>query len=156
MRAQRVVEALFLIAAFFSEDVRFAYVTLVLAVLQALSPRLVPVAWVAALLWRARAPRPSDLYFDLGGTRGACAISAIMLGAGIALVHAGHVVAGYLFMALPAASFVLSPTVGFCCGCAVYVWGREILARLGIARRVPDGACDVVLDAEEEAPDHPG
>ena len=41
MRVHRLVEAGFLIAAFFSGDVRFAYVTLGLGVLQTVSARLV-------------------------------------------------------------------------------------------------------------------
>src|SRR5437899_963431 len=65
MRVQRVVEAAFLIAAFFSGDIRLAYVTLGFTVLQALSPRLVPVAvLVAAFVPAPRAHKLGDLYFD--------------------------------------------------------------------------------------------
>lgn len=38
---------------------------------------------------------------------------------------------------------VLAPTVGFCCGCAVYVGMRELLVRAGIAKRYAHGACDI-------------
>src|SRR5439155_26556513 len=73
MRVQRLVEAAFLIATFFSGDIRLAYVTLGLTALQALSPRLVPVAvLVAAFVPPPREHRLGDLYFDFAGTRGAC------------------------------------------------------------------------------------
>ncbi len=150
MRAQRLAEAFFMVAAFFSGDLRFAYVTLGLTALQALSPRLVPVALVVAAF--ARAPkehRSSDLYFDLAGTRGACAISVFVQAAGIWLVHGGHHVVGYAILSVPTASFVLAPTVGFCCGCAVYVGMRDLLARAGVVKRYANGACDIDIDTEE-------
>ena len=50
MRVQRLAEAAFMLAAIFAQDVRFAYVTLFLTVLQALSPRWVPVARAVARL----------------------------------------------------------------------------------------------------------
>jgi hypothetical protein len=154
MRAQRVVEAGFLIAAFFCGDVRFAYVTLGLTILQATSGRLVPVALaVAAFVPAPREHRLSDLYFDLAGTRGACAISVFVQAGGIWLVEHGHPTAGYMILAVPTASFVLAPTVGFCCGCAVYVAIRDVLARLGISKRYADGACDIEIDGQE-ATDH--
>lgn len=156
MRAQRLVEALFLISAFFAADVRLVYPALAFSALQTLSPRLVPVAWIASAVMPRRDPRASDLYFDLGGVRGACAVSTAMMVAGVALVHAGHPGWGFVLLAAPTASLVLSPTVGFCCGCAFYVAGREALSRLGVVRRIPDGACDVVLGADaEEAADRP-
>lgn len=145
IRAQRLVEASFLVAAFFSGDVRLAYPTLALATLQAISPRLVPVAWGLAALMPLREPRPTDLYFDLRGSQGACAASAVVMCTGIALVHAGSPAWGFLVLAMPTASFLLAPTVGFCTGCAVYVACRELGAWLGAVRRLPDGACDVVV-----------
>lgn len=150
MRLQRLVEAGFLIAAFFSGDVRFAYVTLGLAVLQTLSARLVPIALVIAAFSAApREHRLSDLYFDLGGTRGACAVSVCVMATGTWLIRGGHGVAGWLLLALPTASFVLAPTVGFCCGCAVYVALREVLAKVGVAKRYANGACDIDIDRSE-------
>lgn len=158
MRAQRLVEAGLMIAAFFASDVRFAYVTLGLAVLQAVSARLVPIALVVAAFRAApREHRLGDLYFDLGGTRGASAISVCVLAAGIWLVRGGHAALGWLLLALPTASFVLAPTVGFCCGCAIYVAIREILAKVGVAKRYANGSCDIDIDIDigrAEAPDH--
>jgi hypothetical protein len=152
MRVQRFAEAGFLIAASFSGDVRFAYVTLGLVLLQALSGRFVPVALaVAAFVPAPREHRLSDLYFDLTGTRGACAISVVVLSTGIWLVEHAHRTAGYIVLAMPTASIVLAPTVGFCCGCAVYVAMRDVLVRLGISKRYPDGACDIDIDGQETA-----
>jgi hypothetical protein len=152
MRAQRFVEAGFLIAAFFAGDIRLAYVTLGLTILQAISGRLVPVALaVAAFVPAPREHRLSDLYFDLKGTRGACAISVFVQAAGIWLVERPHPTAGYVILAVPTASFVLAPTVGFCCGCAVYVAMRDVLARFGISKRYADGACDIDIDGQETA-----
>ena len=143
-----------MVTAFFSGDVRFAYVTLGLAVLQTVSARLVPVALGVALFSAApREHRLSDLYFDLGGTRGACAVSVCVMGTGIWLVRAGHGIVGWLLLAFPTASFVLAPTVGFCCGCAVYVAMREVLAKLGVAKRYANGACDIDI-GRTEASDH--
>lgn len=143
MRVQRFVEALFLIAALFTSDMRFAVVTLGLSILQTLSPRLVPIALVVALVERPRPRSVSDLYFDLGGTRGACAISVVVQTAALLLVHGGHRVPGLLLLAVPTASFLLSGTVGFCAGCAIYVMGREMLARFGLLERFAEGAADV-------------
>ncbi len=150
MRAQRLVEAGFLIAAFFTHDIRFAYATLALTLLQAVSPRLVPVALSVALF--VPAPREhllGDLYFDFSGTRGACAISTVVQLAAIWLVRAGHDAAGYVILAVPTASFLLSPTVGFCCGCAVYVAGRHVLVKLGLAKRYANGTCDIRIDGTQ-------
>jgi len=150
MRLQRLVEAGCLIATFFTGDLRFAYVTLALTVLQALSGRLVPVAVaVAAFVPAPREHRLSDLYFDLAGVRGASAISVFVQAGGLWLVRAGHEALGYLILAVPTASFVLSPTVGFCCGCAVYVGLREIFVRLGVTKRCANGACDITIDGSE-------
>jgi hypothetical protein len=150
MRVQRVVEAAFMLAAFFTDDVRFAYVTFALVVLQGISPRLVPVALAVSAVVRPREGHDlSDLYFDLAGTRGACAMSAVVMAAGIALVRAGWHTAGFLVLAFPTTSLVLAPTVGFCAGCAVYVIMRDGLSRLGVVKRCADGACDVDVDREE-------
>ena len=46
-------------------------------------------------------------------------------------------------------SFVLAPTVGFCCGCAVYVGLRDVLVKLGAAKRYANGACDINIDGSE-------
>ena len=48
MRVQRMVEGLLLLTTFFTGDMRPAYVVVVLTGLQALSPRLVPVALVVS------------------------------------------------------------------------------------------------------------
>ena len=155
MRVQRSVEAAFLIAAFFTGDVRFAYVTLGLSVLQAISGRLVPVALAVALFTPARRTHElSDLYFDLKGTRGACAISMFVQLGGIALVHAGRTAMGFMVLTIPTASFVLAPSVGFCCGCALYVISGDALARLGVVKRHADGACDVDIGRTDQAPGH--
>ena len=149
MRVQRSVEAAFVVAAIFTGDVRLAWVTFVLTALQVLSPRLVPVALAVASVVRPRQDhRLGDLYFDLTGSRGACTVSLVVQAVGLWLVHGGHIGWGMLALALPAASFVLAPTVGFCCGCAVYVLARDLLARLGMTTRCADGACDVDVGQE--------
>lgn len=154
MRAQRTVEAVFILLAFFTADVRYAYVTFALTGLQAISGRLVPVALaVAAFVPAPRAHRLSDLYYDLDGTRSACAVSMLVQAAGIWLVRTGHEVAGYFTLAVPTASFVLAPTVGFCCGCAIYVGLRELLAKLGVRKRCADDVCDVEIGVPQ-APGH--
>jgi hypothetical protein len=155
MRVQRVAEAAFLVAAFFTGDVRWAYVTFAFTVLQAVSPRLVPVGLVVAALVPRRAEHAlGDLYFDFAGTRGACAISVFVQAGGIALVRGGHPALGFLILAIPAASFVLAPSVGFCCGCAVYVGLRGLFARLGWVKRYANGACDVDVDRAKAAHGH--
>jgi hypothetical protein len=149
MRVQRIVEAAFLVAAFFTGDLRFAWVTLALTVLQVFSPRLAIVAVVVGLFVRPRSTHAlGDLYFDLAGSRGACIVSVVVQAIGLWLAHAGHYAGGMLVLALPTASFVLAPTVGFCCGCAVYVLARSALAKLGLAERIADGACDVHVGQE--------
>src|SRR5258706_15889659 len=83
MRGQRPTEAAFLLAAVLTQDVRFAYVTFAFSALQAISPRWVPVARAVARLVRFRGEhRIGDLYFDLGGSRGASAISVLAQAAG--------------------------------------------------------------------------
>jgi hypothetical protein len=153
MRVQRLVEAAFIISALFTQDVRFAYVTFALTVLQALSPRWAPVALGVAWLVRFRGEhRISDLYFDLGGSRGACIISIFVQSAGLVLVWAGHPTWGFIVLAFPAASFLMAPTLGFCAGCWFYVLGRDWLARHGGLKRGSNEFSDITVDGE--SPSH--
>lgn len=150
MRVQRLAEAGFLLAAVFTQDVRFAYVTFVLTLLQAISPRwaLVArgVAWVVRFSGQHRI---GDLYFDLGGSRGACAISVVVQAIGLALAHAGFAAAGFIVLTVPTASFLIAPTLGFCAGCWFYVLGRDWLARRGWLKRGFDDHHDIAVDGEE-------
>lgn len=147
MRGQRIVEAMLLLATIFSGDLRFAYVALALTALQAVSPRLALVGLVIALFSRAPAHHKlGDLYFDLGGSRGACLISALMQSAALAVASSGHDAIGRVLLALPTASFLLLPTLGFCAGCWFYILGRDVLARVGLVPKNVEGACDVRLD----------
>jgi hypothetical protein len=155
MRVQRVVEAAFLVVALFARDIRFAYVTVGLAAPQILSGRFAFVALaVAALRKPAPGRRLGDLYFDLRGSQGACAAAVVVMSAAIALVRGGHEALGFGLLTLPTASFLLSPTMGFCTGCAVYVAVRALLARIGLAKRFADGVCDVDIDRKEAPPGH--
>jgi hypothetical protein len=136
MRVQRLTEAAFLLAALFTQDVRWASVTLVLTLLQALSPRWVPVArGVARLVRFGGQHRIGDLYFDLRGSRGACAISAVVQVAGIGAIAAGWQTVGFVILTVPTASFLMAPTLGFCAGCWFYVLGRDWLSRRGLLPR---------------------
>jgi hypothetical protein len=149
MRVQRLTEAAFLVAAIFSQDVRFAYVTFALTVLQVLSPRWVPIARMVARLVRFRGEhRIGDLYFDLDGIRGACALSVVVQGIGLGLVLAGWPTAGFIVLAVPTASFLIAPTLGFCAGCWFYVLGRDWLARHGWLKRGSDDFNDLTVDGE--------
>ena len=149
MRVQRLAEAAFLLAAIFSQDVRFAYVTLALTALQALSPRWVPIAQVVARLVRFRGDhRIGDLYFDLQGVRGACVLSLVVQLIGLALVEAGQPVAGFMVLTVPTASFLMAPTLGFCAGCWFYVLGRDWLARHGWLKGGFDDFSDITVDGE--------
>jgi len=149
MRVQRLTEAAFLVAAIFSQDVRFAYVTFALTILQVLSPRWVPVARPVARLVRFRGEhRIGDLYFDLDGIRGACALSVVVQGIGLGLVLAGWPTAGFIVLAVPTASFLIAPTLGFCAGCWFYVLGRDWLARHGWLKRGSDDFNDLTVDGE--------
>jgi hypothetical protein len=155
MRVQRLAEAGFMLTAIFTQDLRFAYVTLCFIALQALSPRWVPIARVVArLVPRPREHRIGDLYFDLDGTRGAAAISAVVQMTGIGLVWMGHALAGFVVLTIPAASLVMAPTLGFCCGCWFYVLGRDVLARTGWLRSNFDGHGDIAI-APDDGPDQP-
>jgi hypothetical protein len=147
MRVQRLVEAAFLIAAIFTQDERFAYVTFASTVLQAISPRWVPIARLAARLMRFSGRHHlGDLYFDLGGSRGACAISVVVQAAGLALIAHGHATAGFVVLTVPTASFLMAPTLGFCAGCWFYVLGRDWLVRRGWVRRSFDAQHDIAVD----------
>jgi hypothetical protein len=149
MRVQRLTEAAFLVAAIFSQDVRFAYVTFALTILQVLSPRWVPVARTVARLVRFRGEhRIGDLYFDLDGIRGACALSVVVQGIGLGLVLAGWPTAGFIVLAVPTASFLIAPTLGFCAGCWFYVLGRDWLARHGWLKGGSDDFNDLTVDGE--------
>jgi hypothetical protein len=149
MRVERLTEAAFLIAAIFTQDVRFAYVTFVLTVLQVLSPRWAPVARAVARFARFRGQhRIGDMYFDLGGSRGACAISLVAQGTCLALIAAGFPVAGFVLLTVPAASFLIAPTLGFCAGCWFYVLGRDWLGHRGWLKRGFDDHRDIAIDGE--------
>jgi hypothetical protein len=153
MRVQRLTEAGFMVAAIFMQDVRLAYVTFALTFLQVLSPRWVPVALAVARVVRFRGEhRIGDLYFDLGGTRGACALSVLVQAAGLSLVLAGWPTTGFIVLAVPTASFLIAPTLGFCAGCWFYVLGRDWLARHGWLKRGLDGSTDITVDGE--SPSH--
>jgi len=155
MRVQRLTEAAFLLIALFTQDVRFAYVSFAFTVLQAMSPRWVPVARVVARLVPFRGEhRIGDLYFDLGGSRGAGAISVFVQAAGIGLVWAGHPTVGFVILTVPTASFLMAPTLGFCAGCWFYVLGRDWLVRRGWLRRGFDDCDDIAID-REGGPDQP-
>lgn len=150
LRVQRLVEAAFLVAALFTQDVRFAYVTFALTALQVVSPRWTPVARAVARVVRfGGRHRIGDLYFDLRGSRGACAISVFVQAAGIGAVWGGHPALGFVVLTLPAASFVLAPTLGFCAGCWFYVIGRDWLARHGLLRRSFDDYRDIAIGSAE-------
>lgn len=155
LRAQRVAEASVLVLAFFTGDVRFAYVALGFFLLQAISPRLVPVGLlVASIVPDREGHAVGDLYFDLAGNRGAAAIGSLIIASAIALVHSGLRTAGFLLLAVPTASAILAPAVGFCSGITTYVVVREAFARIGLVKRYPHGACDVDVDREEAARGH--
>jgi hypothetical protein len=148
MRVQRLTEAAFLVAALFTQDLRFAYATFALTVLQVLSPRWALVARLVARLVRFRGEhRIGDLYFDLGGSRGACAISVVVQAGAIGLVSAGHPTIGFIVLTLPTASFLMAPTLGFCAGCWFYVLGRDRLGRHGL-RKGFDDFNDITIDGE--------
>lgn len=149
MRVQRLVEAAFLVLALFTRDAGFALVTFALTSLQAISPRWAVVALVVARLVRFDGRhRVGDLYFDLRGSRGACAISVLAQALGLALILAGYPLAGFLLLTVPTASFLIAPTLGFCAGCWFYVLGRDWLARRGL-RRTFDGHTDICVDAPQ-------
>ena len=148
MRAQRVVQGLLLSASFVFEDLRPAYAAFGLIALEVISPLASPIT----LLWLAfdrRVPpnRLGNLYFDRAGARGAAVVSCIVLATAFALVRwSGLPALGRILIGAPAASCLLSATVGFCAGCGHYVLGRDLLVRAGVLRGTPEGACDVDVD----------
>jgi hypothetical protein len=147
MRAQRIVEGLLLSATFFFDDLRPAYVAIALMAPQMLTPFAAPVA----LLWAASDRRPvpdrlGNLYFDQNGSRGAAIISCTLLAIVLVLIRWSTVpLLGRILIAAPAASCILSGTVGFCAGCSFYVIGRDLMVRAGLLREI-QGACDVEFD----------
>ena len=148
MRAQRMAEGLLLASSFVFDDLRPAYAAFGMWALQVLSPIASPVA----LLWivfdrRVPPDRLGNLYYDSAGTRGAAAISCMVLMAAFALIRwAGLPTLGRILIAAPAASCILSATVGFCAGCGYYVLGRDLLVRTGLVRGNPEGASDVNVE----------
>jgi len=149
MRVQRLTEAAFMLAAIFTQDVRFAYVTFVLTFLQMLSPRWVPVAQAVARLVRFSGEHHiGDLYFDLRGVRGASALSVIVQAGALALIETGQPTVGFVILTLPTASFLMAPTLGFCAGCWFYVLGRDWLARRGWLKGGFDDCADLTVDGE--------
>jgi hypothetical protein len=148
MRAQRMVEGLLLSATFVFNDLRPAYLAFGMLALQVLSPLASPIA----LIWTAfdrRIPpnRLGNLYYDGGGTRGAASITFVVLTTALVLIRWSFVpLLGRVLLAAPAASCILSATVGFCAGCGYYVLGRDLLVRAGLLRGNPEGACDVDVD----------
>ncbi len=152
MRVQRLTEAAFLLAALFTQDLRFAYVTFAFSVLQAISPRWALIARLVARLVRFRGEhRIGDLYFDLRGSRGACAISVFAQAVGIGLVWAGHPTLGFIVLTIPTVSFLMAPTLGFCAGCWFYVLGRDWLAGPGWRKRGFDDFDDIAIGGENGA-----
>ncbi|ROZ78800.1 DUF4395 family protein [Ramlibacter sp. WS9] len=150
MRVERLAEAAFLLAAIFTQDVRFAYVTFILTLLQAVSPRWAPVAQIVARFARFRGQhRIGDMYFDLGGSRGACAISVVVQGVCLGLIAAGFPITGFVLLTVPTASFLIAPTLGFCAGCWFYVLGRDLVGRRGWLKGGFDDHHDINIDGEE-------
>lgn len=154
MRVQRLAEASLLVVALFTQDERFAYVTFALCVLQALSPRWVPIALAVARLLPFRGEhRIGDLYFDLGGVRGASAISVLVQAFALGLVAAGYRIPGFLVLTVPAASMLMAPTLGFCAGCWFYVLGRDWLVSRGWIKGGCDDHHDIAIDGEASRPE---
>jgi hypothetical protein len=150
MRAERLTEAVFLIAAIFTQDVRFAYVTYVLTLLQILSPQWALVAQVVARFARFRGQhRIGDMYFDLGGSRGACSIALAVQSVCLALIAAGFPTIGFVLLTVPAASVLVAPFLGFCAGCWFYVLGRDWFGRRGWVKGSFDGHHDINIDGEK-------
>jgi hypothetical protein len=149
MRAQRMTEGLLLTASLLFDDLRLAYVAFGLLALQAVAS---PLASPVALLWSSidrRLPpdRLGNLYYDLAGSRGGAAASCLGLALAFALIHWGHwPLLGRVLIGPPAASCILSATVGFCAGCGQYALGRDALVRAGLVRGAPKGACDVDVE----------
>lgn len=149
MRAQRLTEAAVLLLAFGLREPALVYVVFASLLLQVLSPRLVPFGWLVAFVKPTRAsPALADLYFDLGGIRGASAISCVVFAFGLWLHAQGWEAAAWALWAAPAASLLLAPTVGFCAGCWFYVIGRELLRR-GLGFEGNDERVDIRYESVE-------
>lgn len=148
MRVQRTTEGLLLVGSFMIDDLRPAYVAFAMLALQALSPLAAPVARAWLIFARGVPPdRLRNLYFDSAGVRGAATISCLVLLVAFVLIHwTGLPMVGRVLIGAPAASCILSASVGFCAGCGHYVVGRDLLVRAGIVRGTPEGACDVDID----------
>lgn len=142
MRVERGIEGGLILGTFASGDLRPAYVAFVLLALQAVvSPVASPFALLYALLDRRDRPaRLADVYYDATGTRGASAISCVVMGVAFALIRYDVPVVGPLLLGAPCASCLLAATVGFCAGCGYFVMGRDL-----IVHRTPEGAVDVQL-----------
>lgn len=142
MRVQRGAEGALILASFAFDDLRPAYVAFVLLTLQVVISAVVsPFAVLYALVdHRERPAQLGDLYFDATGTRGASAISCVVMVVAFALIHYDVPVIGTLLLGAPCASCLLAATVGFCAGCGYFVLGRDL-----IVHRTPEGAVDVQL-----------
>lgn len=142
MRVERGVEGLLILAALAFDDLRPAYVAFALLALQAaVSPVASPFALLYVLVDRAdRPPRLTDVYYDATGTRGAAAISCLVMAVAFVLIRYDVPVVGPLLLGAPCASCLLAATVGFCAGCGYFVLGRDL-----IVHRMPEGAIDVQL-----------
>jgi hypothetical protein len=151
MRAQRIVQGLLLSASFVLDDLRPAYVAFGLIALEVLTPLASPVT----LLWLAfdrRVPpnRLGNLYYDAAGSRGAAVVSCVVLATAFAIVRWSALpMIGRILIGAPAASCLLSATVGFCAGCGHYVIARDLLVRAGLLGGTPEGACDVDVDGRQ-------
>jgi len=143
MRVERGVEGLLLLASFVAGDLRPAYVAFGLLALQAVvSPVLSPFALLyAAVDRRDRPARLGDVYYDATGSRGAAAISCMVMLTAFVLIHLGVPYAGQVLLGAPCASCLLAATVGFCAGCGYFVLGRDF-----IIRAAPEGAVDVDVE----------
>jgi len=152
MRVQRAAEGLVLLLAILSLDLRLAYVTFALLAAQVVWPKAAPLAWLVLALRRPpERHRIGDLYFDLGASRGSCLVSVLMHAVAFVLIGYGPAWLGWLFLAAPTASLLLSATVGFCAGCGVYVGLCDGLRRLGLLRRHEHARQSFALD--DAAPD---
>jgi hypothetical protein len=151
MRVQRLTEGALLGTGILLGDARPAALAFAMLGLQALvSPVLSPVALAWALVDRRVQPdRLGNLYFDLGGARGAAAVSCLVCSCAFALIHFDWPRLGLFLLAAPCASCLLSATVGFCAGCGYYVLGRDAVSKLRGLREAPGGAADVDLESNQ-------
>ncbi len=148
IRVQRALEAIVLVTAILTTDVRLVWVAFGMLAAQVISPRLAPGALLFALLRPTpKQHRISDIYNDFQGIRGACAVGVAMLTVGLVLIYSGQAV-GWVFVACPTASCLLSPTVGFCAGCTCYVFARDLVKRATNTDPRVDGASDVILESD--------